>query len=75
MLHGEVAQKVIGEMVGVSIGVGGTHGADDLLRGGGVTVLLGDVVSQLGLREPQLGTQRTCEGEGSFYAVALSTIV
>lgn len=39
-----MAEEIVGEVVGIAAGMGGTHGADDLLGTGRLPVLLGDVV-------------------------------
>ena len=75
MFHGEVAEEVVCEVIGVPARVRGTHGADDLLRAGGLPVLLGHVVPQLGLGEPELSTQRAREGQRGLHTVTLTTIV
>ena len=74
MLHCQMARKVVREVVGIAARVRGTHRTDDLLTSARVPVLLGDVVSQLGLGETQLGTERAGVGERGLHTVALTSI-
>ena len=74
MLHRQVGWKVVCEVVGVSTWICSTHGADDLLTPARVSMLLGDVLSKLCLREAQLGAQWTCEGLRLVWSVTLTTV-
>ncbi len=74
MLDSEVCGQVVCQVVGVGTWVGGTHGADHLLEGRAVAVLLGHVLTEQGLGQPNLATEGAGVGLGLVHAVALSAV-